>query len=145
MSTSKEGRGVGAIFRTAAHAGRGASAKPPRGTADENVRSNDFSRSARATATKVATTNLHIFRTDAHAARGASAKPPCGTAHEKHRCSRRFREPAAGHGPAQSREGSFLSRFVAYFQVSLARPRFSARIAACVRSLACSLHMMALT
>jgi len=45
-----------AILRTGAHAGRGA-------TADENVRSNDFSRSAQATATKVATTNPPIFRT----------------------------------------------------------------------------------
>jgi hypothetical protein len=59
--------GTRAIFRTLlkdadaiAHAGRGA-------TADENVRSNDFSRSARAAATKVATTNLHIFRTGATA------------------------------------------------------------------------------
>ena len=34
----------------------------PDAAADENVRSNDFSRSARATATKVATTNPPIFR-----------------------------------------------------------------------------------
>jgi hypothetical protein len=39
-------------------------------------------------------------------------------ADETHRCSRRFREPAAGHGPAQSKDGSFLSQFVAYFQDS---------------------------
>ncbi|MBM4460769.1 MAG: glycosyltransferase family 39 protein [Chloroflexi bacterium] len=61
------------VSGTVAHAGRGASlswlhhagqgAQPPCGTADENVRRNDFSRSARATATKVATTNLPIFRT----------------------------------------------------------------------------------
>ena len=44
------------IFRTDDHAASDA-------TADENVRSNDFSRSARATATKVATTNPPIFRT----------------------------------------------------------------------------------
>jgi len=54
-----------AIFRTVVHAGRGA-------TADENVRSNDFSRSARATATEVATTNPPIFRTVVHAGRGAT-------------------------------------------------------------------------
>jgi hypothetical protein len=47
----------------------------------------------------------------AHAAAGAAAD-------ENHRCSRRFREPAAGHRPAQSKDGSFLSQFVAYFHDS---------------------------
>ena len=54
------------IFRADDHAASDA-------TADENVRSNDFSRSARATATKVATTNPPIFRAVVHAGRDATA------------------------------------------------------------------------
>ncbi len=53
------------LFQADGHARCGASAKPSFGTAGENARSNDFRRSAQATATEVATTNRSIFRTAA--------------------------------------------------------------------------------
>ncbi len=51
---------AGLASRAVSHAGRGA-------TVDKNVHSDDFSRSARATATKGATMNLPIFRTEQEA------------------------------------------------------------------------------
>jgi len=59
----------GATTRTGAHAGRGA-------TADENVRSNDFSRRGPRRTTEVATTNPPVFRTEQSETNQAAAQLP---------------------------------------------------------------------
>jgi oxygen-independent coproporphyrinogen-3 oxidase len=88
--TCEANPGHATALRTAAHAGRGASAKPPCGTTGEKLtQRRQDAKMARRTQRSLAPfaplreASRAVFRTGAHAGRGASAKPPRGTADEK--------------------------------------------------------------